>query len=236
VTTAAYSFRRICIVRRAFAYRPAHSPLEYRHHNKRLCSNGDGPTCLTRDFDLACAAESLSKLAENSASDPGSGRTAIDWPTDIHAALRAAQIRQVCHVPDGGRARLITACVADPDIECVTLTTEEEGVAQTCGAWLGGDRCVLLMQSSGVGNCINMLSIVRTCAFPFLTLVSMRGQWGELVPWQIPLAQATPTVRTAMGVIVQSVGEPDKAKETVPAAAKLAFEVAPLSRSCSSRD
>lgn len=88
-----------------------------------------------------------------------------------------------CHVPDGGNARLIAACVADPEIECVTLTTEEDGVAQTCGAWLGGDRSVLLMQSSRVGNCINMLSMVRTSAFPSLTLVSMRGQWGEFMPW-----------------------------------------------------
>jgi sulfopyruvate decarboxylase alpha subunit len=164
------------------------------------------------------------KHVEDAASDPVPGGRAIDWPADIHAALQAAGIRQVCHVPDGGHARLITACVVNPDIECVTLTTEEDGVAQACGAWLGGDRAVLLMQSSGVGNCINMLSMVRTCAFPFLTLVSMRGQWGEFVPWQIPMAQATPTVLAAMGVIVQSVGEPDKVKETVSAAAKLAFD------------
>jgi sulfopyruvate decarboxylase alpha subunit len=164
------------------------------------------------------------KHAEDLTSNLTRNRKAIDWPADIYAALRAARVRQVCHVPDAGHARLITACVADPEIECVTLTTEEDGVAQACGAWLGGDRAALLMQSSGVGNCINMLSMVRTCAFPFLTVISMRGQWGEFVPWQIPMAQATPAVLAAMGVIVFSVGEPDKVKETVSAATNLAFD------------
>jgi len=43
----------------------------------------------------------------------------------------------------------------------VALTTEEEGVALLAGTDLGGARGVLLMQSSGVGNCVNMLSLIR---------------------------------------------------------------------------
>ena len=129
----------------------------------------------------------------------------LDWPRGLFDALKTARVRQVSHVPDGGHARLISLCTADPELLVTTLTSEEEGVAQACGAWLGGDRSALLMQSSGVGNCINMLSMVRTCGFPFLTIVSMRGQWGEFVPWQIPMAQAVPAVLLAMGVIVQPV-------------------------------
>ena len=53
-------------------------------------------------------------------------------------------------------------------------------MALAAGAWLGGDRAALLMQSSGVGNCINMLSLARACRFPLLMLITMRGEWPVL--------------------------------------------------------
>jgi sulfopyruvate decarboxylase TPP-binding subunit len=101
----------------------------------------------------------------------------IDWPDRLFAALKRAGIRQVGYVPDAGHSRLIDRCRADGAIRDVVLTTEEEGVALAAGAWLGGQRCVLLMQSSGGGNCINMLSLARTCRFPLLMLITMRGEW-----------------------------------------------------------
>ncbi len=110
-----------------------------------------------------------------------------DWPDRIFAEFKRANVRQVGYVPDAGHARLIDLCKADPEIADVVLTTEEEGVALAAGAWLGGQRSVLLMQSSGVGNCINMLSLIRTCSFPFFTLVTMRGEWEEFNPWQQPM-------------------------------------------------
>ena len=83
----------------------------------------------------------------------------------IFAILKKFKVRQVTYVPDGGHAKLIRQVHADPAMIPVTLTTEEEGVAILAGAWMGGDRGVLLMQSSGVGNCINMLSLVKTINF-----------------------------------------------------------------------
>jgi sulfopyruvate decarboxylase TPP-binding subunit len=82
----------------------------------------------------------------------------------------------------------------------------------------------MLLQSSGVGNCINALSMVRTCAFPLLAIVSMRGEFGEFMPWQVPMGQATPAVLGAMGVIVQRVDEPETVVPVAAAAAKLAFD------------
>ena len=112
------------------------------------------------------------------------------WPDEIYRVLKDAGIRQVAMVPDAGHSRLIRSFEADPDTRVVTLTTEEEGVALLAGAWLGGERGVLLMQSSGVGNCINMLSLPMSCRFPLLMIVTMRGDWGEFNPWQIPMGQA----------------------------------------------
>ena len=112
---------------------------------------------------------------------------AATWPDKLYDALKRAGVAQVGYVPDAGHARLIERCVADPDIRDVVLTTEEEGVALAAGAWLGGRRSALLMQSSGTGNCINMLSLMRTCRFPMLMFITMRGEWEEFNPWQVPM-------------------------------------------------
>jgi sulfopyruvate decarboxylase alpha subunit len=145
------------------------------------------------------------------------------WQADVFAALKRARIAQIGYVPDAGHAHLINAAHADPDIRTTVLTTEEEGIALAAGAWLGGERAALLMQSSGVGNCINMLSLPVTCRMPFLTLVTMRGEWGEFNPWQVAMGTATPTVLTAAGVHVRRADRPEDAAETVGAAAALAF-------------
>ena len=110
-----------------------------------------------------------------------------NWPEQIFQKLREAGVRQVVYVPDAGHARLIELCHADPGMKTTVLTTEEEGIGVLAGAWLGGERGVLLMQSSGVGNCINTLSLARVCAFPLLMIVTMRGEAGERNPWQVPM-------------------------------------------------
>ena len=93
----------------------------------------------------------------------------------------------ICRNSIAGHSRLIARCKADPDIRDIALTTEEEGIALAAGAWLGGERAALLMQSSGVGNCINMLSLMRSCSFPLVTFITMRGEWEEFNPWQQPM-------------------------------------------------
>jgi sulfopyruvate decarboxylase alpha subunit len=145
------------------------------------------------------------------------------WPDDIHRVLKAADVRQMAFVPDSGHARLIDLCLADPDIHSVSLTTEEEGVALLAGAWLGGQRGVLLMQSSGVGNCINMLSLTQECRFPLLMLITMRGDWGEVNPWQVPMGQGTALALHNAGVIVEQVDDVSRVAEDVKAAADFAF-------------
>lgn len=148
------------------------------------------------------------------------------WQAAVYAALKQARITQLGYVPDAGHAQLIEAAHADPDMQPVVLTTEEEGIALAAGAWLGGQRAVLLMQSSGVGNCINMLSLPQNCRMPFLTLVTMRGEWGEFNPWQVPMGSATPAVLGTAGVHVRRADRPDEVAEMVAAAASLAFDSA----------
>jgi len=146
------------------------------------------------------------------------------WQDEVFTALQRAEIRQVAYVPDAGHARLIERAHTAPAMRAVVLTTEEEGIALAAGAWLGGQRAVLLMQSSGVGNCINMLSLPSNCRMPLLTLVTMRGEWGEFNPWQVPMGSATPDVLARMGALVRRVERPEDAAETVAGAAALAFD------------
>jgi sulfopyruvate decarboxylase alpha subunit len=150
-------------------------------------------------------------------------KAALHWPDAIHAQFRRADIRQVGYVPDAGHSRLIELCIKDPNIHDVVLTTEEEGVGLVAGAALGGQRAALLMQSSGVGNCINMFSLTQIFRFPFLTLVTMRGEWGEFNPWQVPMGSSTQAVFELSGIKVLRATQPDEVREVMEAAAGQAY-------------
>ena len=145
------------------------------------------------------------------------------WPQQIHRIFTREGITQVCYVPDAGHGRLIDLCLADRTMKTVVLTSEQEGVALLAGAWLGGARGALLMQSSGVGNCINMLGLIQECRFPLLALVTMRGDWGEFNPWQMPMGEGTRPALAAAGVIVKAVEDAARVEDTVFAATRLAF-------------
>src|SRR6267154_2848587 len=95
--------------------------------------------------------------------------TDVGWQHQLYDLLRKHNITQFGYVPDAGHAILIDRSLADPGAHSIALTTEEEGVALVAGADLGGARGVLLMQSSGVGHCVNMLSLIKGARFPFLT-------------------------------------------------------------------
>jgi sulfopyruvate decarboxylase alpha subunit len=149
--------------------------------------------------------------------------TEREWPDAIHGILRAAGVRHMTYVPDAGHSKLIGLFTADADVTSHVLTTEEEAIAIAAGAWLGGVRSVALMQSSGVGNCANMLSLAFMMRMPLLMLVTMRGEWAEFNPWQVPMGLATEPVLNAMGVRTLRADTPADLIETVEAAAALAF-------------
>src|SRR5689334_23440005 len=135
---------------------------------------------------------------------PVNSRMSAHWSEGVYQLFKQHRVHQVSLVPDAGHARLIKLCEADAELQLVRLTTEEEGIALAVGAWLGGDKSVLLMQSSGVGNCINMLSMLQVCQIPLAMLVTMRGDWGEFNPWQVPMGRAAKTVLEEMDVLVTS--------------------------------
>lgn len=153
---------------------------------------------------------------------PSSQDTA--WPDALYDLLRENDVRLFTYVPDAGHKTLINRSLADREAISIALTTEEEGVAMLAGAELGGMRGVLLMQSSGAGNCVNILSMIKAGRFPFLTLVSMRGDFGEENAWQMPMGQALRPVLAAMGVICIDVDSPAQVLPSVEGALRMAFK------------
>jgi sulfopyruvate decarboxylase alpha subunit len=152
-----------------------------------------------------------------------SAETSSSWPEEIFNILQRFEVRQVPYVPDAGHSQLIDRVLGAPSMRAVPLTTEEEGVALLAGAWTGGQRGVLLMQSSGVGNCVNMLSLTQIFRFPFLTLVTMRGEWGEFNPWQVPMGSSTAGIFELSGIKVLRASSPDEVRDVMEAAAGQAY-------------
>jgi sulfopyruvate decarboxylase alpha subunit len=146
------------------------------------------------------------------------------WPDAIFRHFQRVGIRQVGYVPDAGHSRLIALCQADPDIADVVLTTEEEGVGLVAGAALGGQRAALLMQSSGVGNCINMFSLLRNCGFAGVLFVTMRGEFGEFNQWQVPMGAITGEVLRLAGFLTYRIDSADDVDEIVGAGCDMAFD------------
>src|SRR5438046_9080473 len=123
-----------------------------------------------------------------------------DWPQEVHRALSLAQVRVVGYVPDAGHSRLIELCQGDRKMLSVVLTTEEEGIGLAAGAWLGGEKCVLLMQSSGVGHVINAAGLLKTCRIPLLMIVTLRREAGGFTCWPRTTGPGRPAGTDAMAV------------------------------------
>ena len=149
---------------------------------------------------------------------------ATDWPEEVFQTLLRHDIRQVAYVPDAGHRQLIDRCIEHPAMTTIPLTTEEEGVALLAGAWLGGERGVLLMQSSGGGNCINLFSLPRVCALPLMILVTMRGEAGEFNPWQVPMGRNSEALLTTSGIETARVEDSARLAQTVDRVAQSVFD------------
>ena len=146
-----------------------------------------------------------------------------DFSRRIFDRLADAGVTLFTHVPDFGNDELVKMAEADNRTTAVLLSSEQEGVALCAGADLVGGRGVLLMQSSGVGNCPNMLSLVRGGRFPMLMIVTMRGDYGEQNPWQYPMGQAVEPVLEAMGIQCIRVERDDELDRATDSAISSAF-------------
>lgn len=146
-----------------------------------------------------------------------------NWSDEVYRIIKEQGIRTVATVPDAGLTTILNKCQADGDVRVVTLSTEEEGVGIAFGAWLGGQRAALFMQSSGTGNCINALALPAYHETPFLMLVTMRGQEGEGNSAQFPMGRGVRPVFEAMGVTCLEADTAERVGEHFASAVDMAF-------------
>lgn len=147
-----------------------------------------------------------------------------DWRRDVFTVLKEADVKHIVYVPDAGHSMAIQLAEDDNELHSVVLTTEQEGIGYLAGAWLGGQRGALLMQSSGVGNCINTLALQSSTRFPLLMVVTMRGDWAEFNAWQNQMGQVTERALGLMGVMTWRADEPKDVAPLLRGAAVMAFE------------
>ena len=157
------------------------------------------------------------------AASHGKARPQPVWADRIHAILKRNGISQVGYVPDTGHTRLISLCQEDNEIIDVVLTSEAEGAGLVLGAALGGQRAALLMQSSGVGNCINTFSLLKNCAIPCVILVTMRGEFADFNPWQVPMGSITEPTLKLCGFLTYRIEREEDIEDIVAAGCKMAF-------------
>ncbi len=147
-----------------------------------------------------------------------------DWSKAFFDDLIEAGVTLFPYVPDAGNKRLIEHAQNHNSARPILLTTEEEGVAICAGADLAGEKAIVCMQSSGVGNIPNFLSFVGGGRFPILMMVSMRGDYGEQNPWQYPMGQAVEPILKAMDVLQFWVDRPQDLELATQAALSAVFK------------
>jgi sulfopyruvate decarboxylase alpha subunit len=148
----------------------------------------------------------------------------MSWQNNLFEILKNEGITIFSYVPDAGHKVLIDRALLDDTITAIPLTSEQEGVGIAAGAYLGGSKAVLLMQSSGVGNCINQLSLIKHGQFPFLTIISMRGEFGEGNPWQYAMGEAVIPSLESIGVKCLKIYNQDDVSKTIQSALTMTFK------------
>ena len=146
------------------------------------------------------------------------------WQNQLYDSLRESDVSIFSYVTDAGHKVFIDRAIKDNSVTAIPLSSEQEGIGIAAGSYLGGSRSVLLMQSSGVGNCINQLSLIKHGQFPFLTIVTMRGEYGEGNPWQFAMGEAVEPTLNSMGVKCLRVEYPSEVIPTIQAGLTMAFK------------
>jgi sulfopyruvate decarboxylase subunit alpha len=91
--------------------------------------------------------------------------------------------------------------IAGQSLQHIPVCREEEGVGIAAGAALTGKKPLLLMQNSGLGNCINaLMSLTHLYKLPLFLLMSHRGGPREKISAQIPMGHAAPKLLQTLGI------------------------------------
>lgn len=163
--------------------------------------------------------------------------TARTWHAIVQRTLHANDVRLVLYVPDKVFTPLIKSLHADADFTTFATAREEEAVGILSGAWMGGRRGAVLMQTSGFGTIPNALaSLAVPYQIPLIMFVSERGTLGEFNLGQAMVAKTMRPVLDSLGVETHTCTRLDELefivdrgiKQAVATQAPVAFILSPL--------
>ena len=150
---------------------------------------------------------------------------APDWAAGVCGGLHAAGSRHVIYVPDNPLSHVLRLLGEQySDVQTTLATREEEAFGIAAGAYLGGGRPTVLLQSSGLGNSLNALtSLLVPYRIPVLIVISMRGDAGEWNAAQVPMGRAVRPICDAIGVPHVTIDSGGRAHEIVRLTGQTAF-------------
>ena len=123
----------------------------------------------------------------------------MDSSEAVYQGLKKAKIDFIVSLPCVNLGKILEIIEKDDEIVHVPVTREEEGIGICAGAFLGGKKTAILMQNSGLGNCVNALtSLYQLYSIPLVMIMSHRGTKGEPIIGQVPMGTATPKILEAM--------------------------------------
>jgi sulfopyruvate decarboxylase subunit alpha len=150
----------------------------------------------------------------------------------LYRKLRGLGIDFFVSVPCKLLAELIILLENDREIIYTPVAREEEGVGIMAGAFLAGKRPAIVMQNSGLGNCINAIcSLANYYKIPLVFVISHRGTEGEEIDAQRPMGRATKDLLRAINVPsyeIRSIEEIDMLDEVLEEGFKSRYSVALL--------
>jgi len=148
----------------------------------------------------------------------------MSWPDIILATLKANQVRFFTYVPDNILTPLIGGATADRDFICLGATREDEAMAAATGAYMGGLRAAVLMQTSGFALIANALgSLVVPYQIPAILIISERGIMGEFNIGQTLVARTMRPTLDALGVVHHTLTDPSTLRFVLDKSIRQAF-------------
>ena len=159
------------------------------------------------------------------------------WHEIVLATLKRNNVKLVVYVPDKVLTPLIKALHADPFFTTFACTREEEAIGVVTGAWMGGMRSAVLMQTSGFATLPNALaSLVVPSQIPALLFVSERGTLGEFNLGQAMVCKTMRPVLDSLGIEHHTITRHDELafivdrsiKQAVATQAPVTFILSPL--------
>jgi len=141
-------------------------------------------------------------------------------------ALQASGVDFFTGVPCSYLKSFVSFAASSEQMSYSVAASEGEAIGLAAGAYLAGSLPMVLLQNSGLGNCVNPLtSLSHTYGLPLLLMVSHRARDGKDAPQHLLMGEKTYALIEAMGIAHLTLSDDEQQScETLAQAATMARE------------